>query len=58
MTTLGPVIEKDPRFPEGVNVEFVETVNEHELHFRVWNGDQALLRHAGQELVQQPSHLC
>ncbi|MCY8196304.1 diaminopimelate epimerase, partial [Bacillus spizizenii] len=35
LTTLGPVIEKDPRFPEGVNVEFVETVNEHELHFRV-----------------------
>ncbi|MEM5017102.1 diaminopimelate epimerase [Metabacillus indicus] len=34
--TLGPVVEKDPLFPESVNVEFVEVVSENELHFRVW----------------------
>ncbi|MGG6433462.1 diaminopimelate epimerase [Anoxybacillus sp. D401a] len=36
VTTLGPTVEKDERFPEGINVEFVEVVNERELHFRVW----------------------
>ncbi|WP_042143119.1 diaminopimelate epimerase [Paucisalibacillus sp. EB02] len=34
--TLGEKIEKDPRFPERINVEFVEVVNENELNFRVW----------------------
>ncbi|MDX8290210.1 diaminopimelate epimerase [Metabacillus indicus] len=34
--TLGPVVEKDPLFPDSVNVEFVEVVSENELHFRVW----------------------
>ncbi|WP_099160012.1 diaminopimelate epimerase [Virgibacillus ndiopensis] len=33
---LGPIIEKDERFPEGVNVEFVEMVSKTELNFRVW----------------------
>lgn len=32
---LGPIIEKDDRFPDGVNVEFVEVVSGKELHFRV-----------------------
>lgn len=34
--TLGPKIEKDPRFPEGVNVEFISVRNSKELDFRVW----------------------
>lgn len=34
--TLGPIIEKDLRFPEWINAEFVEVVNDTELHFRVW----------------------
>nr|WP_029191028.1 diaminopimelate epimerase [Ornithinibacillus scapharcae] len=34
--TLGEDIEKDSRFPEQVNVEFVEVVNDSELNFRVW----------------------
>lgn len=34
--TLGEKIEKDSRFPEQVNVEFVEVVNDAELNFRVW----------------------
>jgi diaminopimelate epimerase len=33
---LGPVITNDDRFPEGVNVEFVETLNRREVNFRVW----------------------
>ncbi|GIO25121.1 diaminopimelate epimerase [Oceanobacillus sp. J11TS1] len=36
LTTLGPIIEKDKRFPEGVNAEFIEMVSDEELHFRVW----------------------
>ncbi|SFM38269.1 diaminopimelate epimerase [Gracilibacillus orientalis] len=36
LTTLGPVIEKDERFPESVNAEFIEQVNDQEIHFRVW----------------------
>ena len=33
---LGPVITNDDRFPEGVNVEFIEVISETEMHFRVW----------------------
>lgn len=33
---LGPVITNDQRFPEGVNVEFIEIISEKEMHFRVW----------------------
>ncbi len=33
---LGPVITSDDRFPEGVNVEFIEILSETEMHFRVW----------------------
>lgn len=47
LTTLGPVIEKDPRFPEGINVEFVETVNEQELHFRVWERGSGITQACG-----------
>ncbi|GIO28627.1 diaminopimelate epimerase [Ornithinibacillus bavariensis] len=36
LNELGEIIERDPRFPEGVNVEFVEVVNDRELNFRVW----------------------
>lgn len=33
---LGPKIEKDPRFPEGVNVEFIAVRNPTTIDFRVW----------------------
>ena len=33
---LGSIISVDPRFPDRVNVEFVEIVTETELNFRVW----------------------
>ncbi|MCM3004429.1 diaminopimelate epimerase [Priestia koreensis] len=47
LTTLGPIVEKDARFPEGVNVEFVEVVNEHELHFRVWERGSGITQACG-----------
>ncbi|MEC2237819.1 MULTISPECIES: diaminopimelate epimerase [Bacillus] len=47
LTTLGPVIEKDSRFPEGVNVEFVETVSADELHFRVWERGSGITQACG-----------
>lgn len=33
---LGPAIENDPIFPQRVNVEFVEVVDERHLRMRVW----------------------
>lgn len=34
--TLGPEIEKDPRFPERINVEFIFVESSTSLHCRVW----------------------
>lgn len=45
--TLGPIIEKDPRFPESVNVEFVEVVTECEIHFRVWERGSGVTQACG-----------
>ncbi|MCY9281604.1 diaminopimelate epimerase [Bacillus haynesii] len=47
LTTMGPLIEKDERFPEGVNVEFVEVENETELHFRVWERGSGITQACG-----------
>lgn len=47
VTSLGPVVEKDARFPEGVNVEFVEVVNDRELHFRVWERGSGVTQACG-----------
>ncbi|WP_100374689.1 diaminopimelate epimerase [Bacillus sp. FJAT-45037] len=44
---LGPFIEKDPRFPEWINVEFVEVVSENELHFRVWERGSGITQACG-----------
>lgn len=33
---LGPIIEKDPRFPNRTNVEFIEVVSRGELRQRTW----------------------
>lgn len=40
-------MEKDSRFPEGVNVEFVEVVSDHELHFRVWERGSGITQACG-----------
>ncbi|PFJ38828.1 diaminopimelate epimerase [Bacillus thuringiensis] len=45
--TLGPSIEKDIRFPEGVNVEFVEVINNKEMHFRVWERGSGITQACG-----------
>ncbi|WP_106496804.1 diaminopimelate epimerase [Lentibacillus sp. Marseille-P4043] len=44
---LGPVIEKDKCFPEGVNVEFVEVLSEHEMNFRVWERGSGVTQACG-----------
>ena len=36
LTELGPKMEHNPAFPEGVNNEFVEVIDEHTLRMRVW----------------------
>ena len=36
LTTLGPIIEKHEKFPDGVNVEFVEVLSRNEIRMRVW----------------------
>jgi diaminopimelate epimerase len=45
--SLGPVIEKDPIFPDWVNAEFVEIVSEQELHFRVWERGSGITQACG-----------
>lgn len=32
----GPLIEKDPRFPNKVNVNFVQVINQNLVHLRTW----------------------
>lgn len=44
---LGPVITSDNRFPEGVNVEFIEVVSNKELHFRVWERGSGITQACG-----------
>lgn len=34
--SVGKVIEKDPAFPEGVNVEFIELIDRKTINMRVW----------------------
>ncbi len=36
LTVTGPKIEKNERFPGGVNVEFAEVINENRIRMRVW----------------------
>lgn len=36
LTELGPVIEHNAAFPDGVNVEFVQVIGRNELRMRVW----------------------
>ncbi|MDQ0257647.1 diaminopimelate epimerase [Evansella vedderi] len=47
LTTVGPVIEKHARFPEGVNVEFVEQISKTEMHFRVWERGSGVTQACG-----------
>lgn len=47
LTTLGPAIERDERFPEGVNVEFIEIASPTEIHFRVWERGSGITQACG-----------
>ena len=33
---IGPIVEHNDMFPEGVNKEFIEVIGKHSLKFRVW----------------------
>ncbi len=44
---LGPLITNDDRFPEGVNVEFIEMISETEMHFRVWERGSGVTQACG-----------
>ncbi|MFG6497197.1 diaminopimelate epimerase [Fictibacillus sp. UD] len=45
--SLGPIIEKDPMFPDWVNAEFVEVVSKSEMHFRVWERGSGITQACG-----------
>ncbi len=47
VTTIGPLMEKDERFPDWVNVEFVEVVSPNEIHFRVWERGSGITQACG-----------
>lgn len=47
VTTVGPKLEKHERFPEWVNVEFVEVVSETEINFRVWERGSGITQACG-----------
>lgn len=47
LETLGPTIEKDLRFPESVNVEFIEVVSPTEINFRVWERGSGITQACG-----------
>ncbi|RPF50318.1 diaminopimelate epimerase [Aquisalibacillus elongatus] len=45
--SVGPAVTTDHRFPEGVNVEFVEVLNEREINFRVWERGSGITQACG-----------
>jgi diaminopimelate epimerase len=45
--TVGPKMEKHERFPEWVNVEFVEVISKLELNFRVWERGSGITQACG-----------
>ncbi|AIC95496.1 MULTISPECIES: diaminopimelate epimerase [Shouchella] len=44
---IGPLLEKHERFPEWVNVEWVEVVSPKEIHFRVWERGSGITQACG-----------
>lgn len=47
LSTIGKKTSTDQRFPEGVNVEFIEVINEKEMHFRVWERGSGITEACG-----------
>lgn len=45
---FGPILADDhPLFPEGLNVEFVEMLSQHEMEFRVWERGSGITQACG-----------
>ncbi|WP_141130704.1 diaminopimelate epimerase [Virgibacillus dokdonensis] len=44
---LGPLVEKDQRFPQGVNVEFIEILSPNEINFSVWERGSGITQACG-----------
>ncbi|MCG3088986.1 diaminopimelate epimerase [Sporosarcina sp. MB25] len=44
---VGSVVTDDPRFPERVNVEFVEIIDSKEMNFRVWERGSGITEACG-----------
>ncbi|WP_162985786.1 diaminopimelate epimerase [Virgibacillus sp. Bac330] len=47
VSQLGPLVEKDPRFPQGVNVEFIEILSPNEINFSVWERGSGITQACG-----------
>ncbi|MGM9985712.1 MAG: diaminopimelate epimerase [Bacillaceae bacterium] len=47
LTTLGPIMEHHEWFLEGVNTEFIQVINDHALHFRVWERGSGVTQACG-----------
>ncbi|MEM8726197.1 MAG: diaminopimelate epimerase [Pseudomonadota bacterium] len=47
LAALGPVIERDPLFPQGINVNVASLVGEDHLRLRVWERGAGLTRACG-----------
>ncbi|WZY00607.1 diaminopimelate epimerase [Bacillus sp. FSL W7-1360] len=47
VATLGQALSMDVRFPDGVNVEFVEVVSSNEYRFRVWERGSGMTEACG-----------
>lgn len=45
--SLGPIIEKDARFPEKVNVEFISMESPRSIQFRVWERGSGITQACG-----------
>ncbi|WP_077297588.1 diaminopimelate epimerase [Virgibacillus pantothenticus] len=47
VSQLGPLVEKDERFPQGANVEFIEIVSPVEINFSVWERGSGITQACG-----------
>lgn len=47
ITTIGPRVEKDPLFPEGVNVGFAQILSDQRIRLRVWERGAGLTKACG-----------
>ena len=58
VNTLGPLIEKHPAFPGGVNVEFVQILGKDRLRMRVWERGSGITMACGTGACASVSAAC